>query len=323
MNQELIKRIESIISKPDATETGIVSQLKAIVREHELINSTETASKTLSIHYARNLENMRQQQSAGLIKTGFDNFDKMFGGFSLGELVVIGARPSMGKTQLLVNLCKNISPSTPIVYFTFDLSGSLLASRFMSALSNIPIEKLVQNNLTDHEKSKLHALEKVSSEHQLFINDNGYTSLSDFKLECVKQIDENGVKVIIVDDLQNMKPSIENKKNRASVSALTNELKRMAKDHNVLMLVASQLNRGVEIRGGDKRPQLADLSGSESIEEDAHKVIFVYCSEYYRITVDEDGRETQGVTELIMAKNTNGKVGTIKLWRDINFRAHP
>lgn len=276
----------------------------------------------LSFHYARNLENL-QQQSVGLIKSGFENFDMVFGGFSLGELVVIGARPSMGKTQLLVNLCMNISTSIPIVYFTFDLSDPLLTGRFMSALSYIPNDKLVQNNLTDNEKTRLQELEKILSKHQLYINDNGYTSLSDFKLECLKQIDENGVKVIIVDDLQNMKPSIENKKNRVPVSALTKELKRLAKDHNVLMFVASQLNRNVEIRGGDKKPQLADLSGSESIEEDANKVIFVYRSEYYRITVDEDGRETQGVTELIMAKNTNGKVGTIKLWRDINFRAHP
>ena len=190
----------------------------------------------------------------------------------------------------------------------------------MSSLANIPIDQIVQNNLSDHEKSKLSSLEKIAQEFHLYINDSEYDSISAFKALCQEQIKSNDVKVIIVDCLQSIKSRIDGKKNNLTASALINELKGLVKEHNILVIASSQLNKALESRGGDKRPQLSDLTDSGLLEEVADKVIFIYRAEYYSITIDEDGRSTRGVAELMMVKNRNGKVGRVELLRDINFR---
>lgn len=254
---------------------------------------------------------------SAILKTGYENFDKKFGGFTSGEFVVIGGRPSMGKTQILLALCKNISESIPTLYFTFDHTEIILTTRFISSLSNIPINKILQNDLEPEEIKRVEYYQKYSSKYNLFISEES-NSIDDFKEQCLRQIKENGIKIIIVDYLQKM--TANKGDNKSPLAIITSELKEFAKANNVVLIAASQLNRSLEIRGGDKRPQLNDLKGSDSIEEDADKVIFMYRPEYYCITTDENGNYTKGVVELIMAKNKNGKLGTIKLLRDINFR---
>jgi replicative DNA helicase len=253
------------------------------------------------------------------ILSGFQNFDKTFGGFSLGEFVVLGGRPSMGKTQLLLSICKSISESLPVLYFTFDQSVSIIAARFLSSLSNIPIDNILQNKLDPTDKNKLAYFEKYSAKYKLVITDKGI-SIDDFKDLSLKHIKVSGTKIIIVDYLQKMKA--EKKGNNSHLSTITDELRTFAKDNDVTIIAISQLNRALETRGGDKRPQLNDLKGSDSIEEDADKVIFMYRPEYYGITVDENGNNAKGLVELIMAKNKNGKLGTIRLLRDINFSVY-
>lgn len=262
-------------------------------------------------------DNRRKMEKSDFVPSGFINFDQTFGGFTKGEFVVLGGRPSMGKTQLLLSLCKNISETTSILYFTFDHSTSLIASRFISSLSNIPIDQILQNNLDNTDKRKLDYYEKYASRYKLHIVDQGIF-IDDFKKQCLKHIEEVETDVIIIDYLQKMKASKNG--NKSHLNTITNELSAFAKANDIVIIAVSQLNRAVENRGGDKRPQLFDLRGSESIEEDADKVIFMYRPEYYSITIDENGNYTKGVVELIMAKNKNGKLGTIKFLREINFR---
>lgn len=261
--------------------------------------------------------NLRLKKTGSdVVPSGFSNFDRKFGGFSIGEFVVLGGRPSMGKTQLLLSICRNISMSTPILYFTFDHSESVIASRFLSSLSNIPINQILQNELKDEDITRLAYYQKHSNEHKLFISDHG-NSINDFKEQCLNEIEENRIKVIIIDDLQKMKA--DKGENKTQLATITNELKNFAKLKDVVIIAASQLNRTVDKRGGDGRPLLSDLKGSDTIEEDADKVIFVHRPEYYGITVEINGTSTNGLMELIMAKNKNGKLGTIRLLRDINF----
>ena len=260
--------------------------------------------------------NLIDNLSSRPIDTGYQDFDRQFGGLSIGELVVVGGRPSMGKTQLLISICKNISENTPILYFTFDQSEAVIANRFLSSLSNIPIDKIFQNNLEHQDKTKLAYFEKYASKYKLVITDKS-NSIDDFKDQSLKQIKALGTKIIIIDYLQKMKGARNG--NNSHLTTITRELRSFAKDHKVVIIAISQLNRAVENRGGDKRPLLFDLKGSESIEEDADKVIFMYRPEYYGITIDENGNSTKGLVELIMAKNKNGKLGKIRLLRDINF----
>ena len=320
MKQELITQIEKIIKDPTSSEKDIFFQLKNMLYETEFQSSNVRESKSISNLVAENLNLLRNGRSSeNVIKSGFQDFDKLFGGFSLGEFVVIGGRPAMGKTQLLVNLALNISTTRPILYFTFDLSQFLLTNRFISSLSTISAHKILQQNLTQEEKNILMAVESKFNQYQLYINDSCNNSISNFASHCKKQIEENGVKVIFVDYLQMMSSNKYRNNRELEISHISRELKSIAKDYNVCIIAASQLSRAVEMRGGIKHPHLSDLRESGAIEQDADKVLFIYRPEYYGLTLDEDGNNTEGLTELILAKNRNGSLGTTKLQRSSNF----
>jgi len=320
MKQELITQIEKIIKDPTSSEKDIFFQLKNMLYETEFQSSNVRESKSISNLVAENLNLLRNGRSSeNVIKSGFQDFDKLFGGFSLGEFVVIGGRPAMGKTQLLVNLALNISIIRPILYFTFDLSQFLLTNRFISSLSTISAHKILQQNLTQEEKNILMAVESKFNQYQLYINDSCNNSISNFASHCKKQIEENGVKVIFVDYLQMMSSNKYRNNRELEISHISRELKSIAKDYNVCIIAASQLSRAVEMRGGIKHPHLSDLRESGAIEQDADKVLFIYRPEYYGLTLDEDGNNTEGLTELILAKNRNGSLGTTKLQRSSNF----
>lgn len=320
MKQDIINKIQDIIGNQNTDEREILFQLKGVLYETEMQNQIARESKSIADLVSENLTQLKEETHQGnAIKTGFAEFDKLFGGFGLGEFIVIGGRPSMGKTQLLVNLSLNISIETPILYFTFDLSEFLLTSRFISSFSGIAVNKILQNELTDEHKNKLASVGNKFSKHKILVNDSCNNSFTALKAHCLKQIEENGVKVIVIDYLQMMSSNKYRNNRELEISHISRELKNIAKDFNVCVIASSQLSRAVESRGGDKRPQLSDLRESGAIEQDADKVIFIYRPEYYGLECDENGNSTAGLTEIILSKNRNGSLGTVKLLRDANF----
>lgn len=319
MKNDLIKRIGKLISNKSIGENDILIKLKNIINESEDKFNAKANATSISNLISKNLTLLNnKKQDENVIKTRFNEFDNLFGGLSLGELVVVGGRPSMGKTQLLVNLALNVSIKIPVLYFTFDLSESVLTSRFISAISNIEISKLLHPDLTEAEKKIVNTIGAKLNSHKIYINESYNLTMQDLRTFCENQIKEKDVKVIIVDYLQLM-TSKESNIRHLKVGSFTHELRKIAEGFNVCVILASQLSRSVEIRGGDKRPQLSDLKDSGAIEQDADKVIFLYRPEYYRITIDEEGLPTKGALELIMAKNRNGTLGTVKLRRNLNF----
>ena len=320
MNHELKNKLENLISNHHLDERELLSNLKQLVYEAELQNNGARESKNIADLVSENINLLQAENHQGnAIKTGFTEFDRMFGGFRLGEFVVIGGRPSMGKTQLLVNLSLNISESTPVLYFTFDLSEFLLTSRFIASLSGIAVHKILQHELTYDQKSNLTSIAKEFSKHKIFVNDSCNNSFSTVKSICKKQIKENGVKVIMVDYLQMMSSNKYLNNRELEISYISRELKNIAKDLNVCVIASSQLSRAVESRVVSKRPKLSDLRESGAIEQDADKVIFIYRPEYYGLECDEEENSTAGLTELILAKNRNGSLGTVRLLHDANF----
>ena len=316
MKNSLIRQIEDIIRNQNADESEMINQLKSILQQTENRDSTLKEAKSISSLGSDNLKILKSSAPGiNLIKSGFEGFDNLFGGFTVGELAVIGGRPSMGKTALLCNLALNISIHTPLLYITLDLPESTLTKRLISTITNIEISKLMHPDLSDEEKAILNDAESKLSNYGIYINDSVHDSLTELRYYCQKQIEENGVKIIFIDYLQ-MMHSKESNIRHLKVGTFTNELKKIASEFNVCVIVTSQLSRSVEIRGGDKRPQLSDLKDSGAIEQDADKVIFIYRPEYYRISVNEEGHYTQGITELIMAKNRNGNLGTVTLKRN-------
>ena len=320
MKTKIITGIENIISNQNADEKEIIYQLKKLLFEVEAQNYPVNDSKKLSELLSDSISDMNGDvDSDEVIKTGFINLDGEIGGFLPGELVVIGGRPSMGKTQFLINLSLHISQTLPVLYFTFDLSEFLLTSRFISSLADIEAYKILQHKLSDEEKEKVTSLEKEIKKHKIFINDSSHTSISAFKIHCLKQIEENDVKVIFVDYLQMMSSNKYRNNRELEISHISRELKTIAKDNNVCVIAASQLSRAVEMRSGSKRPQLSDLRESGAIEQNADKVIFITRPEYYGINQDEEGNSLAGVAELIIAKNRNGRMGAALLKIDSNF----
>lgn len=226
----------------------------------------------------------------------------------MGEFIVVGARPSMGKTQFLLNIALHVSKSYSVLYFTFDESKQLIMNKIISTKTGIKIDAIMRHAFSDSELEQLKSFESEMKQHQLFINDSFSNSLFSFSLQCEKAVKEDGVKMIIVDYLQLM-TSNKYKYNRdAEISSITKGLKKIAKQLNVVVIASSQLNRALEQRGGDKRPILSDLRESGAIEMDADKVFFLYRPDYYGFSQDVDGCDTWNKLEIIIAKN---KVGII------------
>ena len=223
----------------------------------------------------------------------------------------------MGKTSLLVNMALNISRHNPVLYFSFDLPDELLSLRFISQLAEIPLINLLHNTISEADKEKVRDVESAITKCNIHINTGNPNSMALFKSKCEEHIRENGVKLIIVDYLQLMNLSgNRNNSREAEVASVCRQLKNIAKDNNVCMLVSSQLSRAVEYRGGDKKPQLSDLRESGAIEEFADKVFFLYRAEYYGFTEDEQGNSLLGMADLFLAKNRHGKLANMQLLFD-------
>ncbi len=313
MSQDFKKQVSNILQHTE-DDSSLIKQLKNLLDESEISGNTITETKSALELYNENIDSFNSSQGQeNLIKTLYGSLDDLIGGFVPGELVVVGARPSMGKTQLLINLCLNFSKTLPVLYFTFDLSDNLLTNRFVSTLSSIPINRILQRNLLAEEKQLLSSYGNYFAEHKIYINGGGISSLSQFRNQCLSQIESNGIKVIFVDFLQMITSNKYRGNREQEVSNFSRELKSIAKQNNVLVVAASQLSRSLEYRKESKVPQLSDLRESGSIEQDADKVIFLFRPEYYGINNDEMGELNEGETHLCLAKNKIGKTGVVKI----------
>lgn len=313
MSQFLKNKIENIINTSNNDDKNIAFQLKQLLYESEYQNSSIKESKSLKSIIIENRDFLNSGSNINkTIKSGFDDIDKTLGGFRLGEFVVIGGRPSMGKTQLLVNLALNISENIPVLFFTLDLSELFITFRMMSSTSKIAVDKMIQQDLSNQEIIELAAAENKLKNHKLFINDSFIHTMTDFISECKKQIEENDVKVIFVDSLQMMSSNKSKNNRELEISYISCELKKIAKEFNVCIIASSQLSSSLESRKGDKRPILSDLRDLGPYEQETDKVIFIYRPAYYGFYSDEEGNDLTNLAELIVAKNRNGHVGVAK-----------
>jgi replicative DNA helicase len=320
MNSDIKERIQRIITNEQADEKELILQLKQAIYENEVQTNSEKKSRSLTELVSENLKYLQDKSNqVNIVKSGFTDFDEAFGGFLLGELVVIGARPGMGKTLLLINLALNISLTKPVLYFTFDLSEFLLTNRFISTLSGIPLNNILQHDFSNEQGDIIASIEPELSNRKIFISESISNYFFPFKEHCIKQIQENGIQVIFVDYLQLLTASKNRNNRELEISFICRELKKLAKEHNVCIICSSQLSRAVESRGGARIPQLADLRESGAIEQDADKVMFIYRPAYYNIDIDEAGNNTEGVAEIYISKNSSGKNGMVRLKVDEAF----
>lgn len=262
----------------------------------------------------------RKDHKDGLtgIPSGFTSLDRITSGWQNSDLVVIAARPGMGKSAFVVSAMRNaaVDFNLPVAIFSLEMSNVQLVNRLISAEAELEGDKIKKGSLADYEWEQLvHKTAKLSNA-PIFIDDTPALSILELRAKSRRLKAQHDVKLIIVDYLQLMTGDSTrgNSGNREQeIASISRALKNIAKELDIPVLALSQLSRAVETRGGDKRPQLSDLRESGSIEQDADLVMFLYRPEYYGITEDENGQPTHGLGEMIIAKHRNGSLDTAKL----------
>ena len=251
------------------------------------------------------------------VPTGFRDLDLLTSGWQPSDLVIIAARPSMGKTAFTLALARNaaVDHQKPVAVFSLEMANLQLAMRLISAEAEIPGDKLRNGRLAnDQEWQRVHRTIEKFDKVPIFIDDTPAINIFELRAKCRRLRKQHGIELIIIDYLQLMTGSGDARGNREQeVSSISRALKSLAKELSVPVIALSQLSRAVESRGGSKRPMLSDLRESGAIEQDADIVTFLYRPEYYGIYQDEEGRDTQGLTEVIVAKHRNGAVDTVRL----------
>src|SRR6266403_1332487 len=247
------------------------------------------------------------------LSTGFAKFDEMTGGLNGGELFILAARPSMGKTALAMNIAQHVAthPSIrkPVAVFSLEMSSASLLTRLLCSAARVDQHKFRAGYLNADERRKLQVALAELTESPLYLDDTAGVNLMDVHSKLRRMKAEHGLSLVVIDYLQLMstRGRIENR--NQEVSALSRGLKLMAKDLDVPFIVLSQLSRASETRPGDHKPQLSDLRDSGSIEQDADLVAFIYREELYR----KDREDVKGLADLIIAKQRNGPIGTVPL----------
>lgn len=251
------------------------------------------------------------------VPTGFTKLDRLTSGLQPSDLIIVAARPGMGKTSFVLALARNAAMDfqKPVAVFSLEMSAVQLVQRIVAMESEIDSHKMRTGKLEDYEWTQLnHIIEKLS-EAPIFIDDTPGINIFELRAKCRRLKKQHDVQLIIIDYLQLMSGTSENRNSNREqeISNISRSLKGLAKELNVPVIALSQLSRAVEVRGGDKKPQLSDLRESGAIEQDADMVNFIYRPEYYEINESPEGESLKNVAEIIIAKNRHGPTETIKL----------
>lgn len=259
-----------------------------------------------------------QKEGLSGLRTGFEGLDKITSGWQNSDLIIIAARPAMGKTAFVLSMAKNMSVNfnIPVALFSLEMSNVQLVNRLIVNVCELPGEKIKSGQLERFEWEQLDIKLKELYDAPIFVDDTPSLSVFELRTKARRLVREHGVKILIIDYLQLMNASGMNFGSREQeVSMISRSLKGLAKELNIPIIALSQLNRGVENRQGNegKRPQLADLRESGAIEQDADMVCFIHRPEYYKILEDERGNSLKGMAEIIIAKHRNGATGDVRL----------
>ncbi|MEE3447747.1 MAG: replicative DNA helicase [Bacteroidales bacterium] len=273
------------------------------------------------------VESLKQIEEAGKredglsgVPSGFTSLDKITQGWQNSDMVVVAARPAMGKTAFILSMARNMTVNfkIPVLIFSLEMSAVQLVNRLIISESQLSSEKIRTGKLEDHEWMQLDAKIKNLQNAPLYIDDTAAISLFELRSKCIRLKMQHNIGMVMIDYLQLMSGPPEVRGNREQeVSTISRGIKQLAKELNVPIIALSQLSRSTVSRGGDMRPQLNDLRDSGAIEQDADIVCFIHRPEYYGIQQDAEGNSTLGLGQVIIAKHRNGATCDVNL----RFRA--
>lgn len=250
------------------------------------------------------------------VGSGFTEIDRVTAGWQKSDLIILAARPGMGKTAFVTSMARNMAVELkkPVAFFSLEMSAIQLVTRLISSECEIPADKLRRGNLATAEWEQLNDRIRHLIGAPLFIDDTPALSIFELRAKSRRLKAQHDVQMIIIDYLQLMSVGGDNRGNREQeISMISRSLKALAKELNIPVIAISQLSRAVETRGGSKKPILSDLRESGAIEQDADLVLFIYRPEYYKIMEWDDSSSTEGQAEIIVAKHRNGSLRDIRL----------
>ncbi len=254
------------------------------------------------------------------VPSGFIDLDKITGGWQRSDLIIIAARPGMGKTAFVLSMARNIAIESkkPVAFFSLEMTADQLVARLVASEAELSASALRRGQLQNFEWEQLNARISKLITAPIYIDDTPALSLFELRAKCRRLKAQYDIDMVVVDYIQLMTAGGDRKgggNREQEISAISRSLKSLAKELNIPVIALSQLNRSVETRSttqGSKKPQLSDLRESGAIEQDADLVLFIYRPEYYKIMEDEEGNTTEGKAQIIIAKHRNG--ATDEIW---------
>ena len=324
IQRKLITISNEIIQKSYNESTDVMDLLDEAesklydVAQGNIKTSTESA-QNLVIRAKARIEEIAKQEGLSGVSTGFEKLDSLTSGWQPSDLIIVAARPGMGKTALALSMARNISvkQEIPVAFFSLEMSSVQLITRLISSETGLSSDKLRTGKLEPHEWKQLNIKVTDLESAPLFIDDSPSLTIFELRAKARRLASSHGIKLIIIDYLQLMNIGSSNKagNREQEISTISRNLKALAKELDIPVIALSQLSRAVETRGGTKRPILSDLRESGAIEQDADIVSFLYRPEYYGITEWDDDMKTpsEGQGEFIVAKHRNGALDSIKL----------
>lgn len=304
--------VTTSFSKEDEIDDVLNEAEKSILEvSHRKNSGAFQAIKDVLIDVYDNIENLHHQNGdlTG-VPSGFRDLDRITSGFQQNDLIIIAARPSVGKTAFALNIAQNVAIKTDenVAIFSLEMGADQLVSRMLCAEGNIDAQRLRTGSLEAEDWSKLTMAMGSLSNAGIYIDDSPGIRVSEIRSKCRRLKQEHGLGMIVIDYLQLIQGSANSRDNRQQeVSEISRSLKGLARELNVPLIALSQLSRGVEQRQ-DKRPMMSDLRESGSIEQDADIVGFLYRDDYY-----DAESEKQNIIEIIISKQRNGPVGNVEL----------
>jgi len=319
IQRELIQISSEIIRKAYEDTTDVFDLLNIAeeklfgVSENHLRHNMNSLPKLLQ-EARENIEKAsKMENNLSGVPSGFTDLDRMTSGWQKSDLIIIAARPAMGKTAFVLSLARNtaVLNKRAVAVFSLEMSAVQIATRLLAAESQVSSDKIRKGQLDENEKVRINHSLNVLSEAPIFIDDTPALSVFELRTKCRRLKQKNDIELIIIDYMQLMTGSSESGGTREQeISSISRAVKALAKELNVPILCLSQLSRNVEKRPGNFKPQLSDLRESGSIEQDADIVVFLYRAEYYKL---EPENGIPGSSEIIIAKHRNGPVGSAHL----------
>lgn len=322
IQRELIRISSNIIKDAFEETTDVLDLLDKAetslfeVAENNLRRSAANMEDVVKEAIHNIEEAAKQEGSISGIPSGFHKLDHLTSGWQPSDLIILAARPGMGKTAFVLSLARNIAVdySRSVALFSLEMSAVQLVTRLISSETEISGDKLRKGNLDTAEWAQLNERIGALNDAKIFIDDTPALTIFELRAKSRRLKSQHDIQMIVIDYLQLMSAGADKGNREQEISSISRSLKALAKELNVPIITLSQLNRSVETRGGTKRPQLSDLRESGAIEQDADMVCFLYRPEYYNITQNEEGIEFQpGHTELIVAKHRNGALEDIPI----------